>query len=492
MKNRRSWLRALFLGVIISSGCAINPVSGRPELILLSTRGEQQLGEAQSKEVESAIGLVENEQLASWVNAIGQRLAKHSPRHDVGYQFQVVDSAEPNAFALPGGYVYVTRGLLTLVNSEDELAGVIAHEIGHVAARHSAQQVTRAAPFAILTNVGAAVTSIASPSLGRAVGGVGGLAAGIMLAPFSRDQEREADRVGQELSAAAGWDPAALPTILGSLERQQALAGNGGAGFLASHPSTPERVAATTAYAAQLQRTPGDPILGTRAGVLSRLDGLVVGPAAAQGVAAGPTFMHPDLGFFARFPESYDVTPSHRITLGAAKDDSGAILLAVVGEGEDPMDGPRALDQKSGTKIAESARPVNVPGHKAVGVRARMQTDSGEVVVAFAWIAHAGHIHQALGVAPIARAEAFLTAYDAFLESFRALTTAERAAIREEHLRVVPALKDETLGAFTARSKTPWKLERVALINEVREDALLSAGQLLKVSLPEPYASRAR
>lgn len=481
--------RPFLLLLLFVSACAINPVTGRPELTLISTRGEQSLGEEQSKAVESELGLVDRERLTSWVTAIGQRLATHSPRHDVSYEFHVVDAEEPNAFALPGGYVYVTRGLLALVNSEDELAAVLAHEIGHVAARHSAQQITRAAPFAVVTNVGAAVTGLASQSLGRAVGGVGGLATAVMLAPFSRDQEREADRVGQDLAAASGWDPAALPAFLSTLEAQQVMLGNASSpGFLASHPATPERVSTTRAYAATRERAAPQPIEATRGGVLSRLDGLVVGAPASRGIARGRAFVHPGQGTFMRFPEDFKVVPVRRMAIGIAKDEESLVILETVGEGDDPMDAPRALEKRTGAKVVEITKPVKVPGLRAVGMRGRIQTDSGDAIVAISWIAYGGRIHQVLGAARMSRAEAFLAAFDEAVATFRPLTGAERAAVREEHLRVVPALEDESMTAFTARTKTVWKPEMVALVNELPPATMLSRGQLLKVSLSEPYA----
>ena len=192
----RRHLGAVVLAALTAAGCATNPVSGKTELMLVSTDREKQLGREEAQRVEQDMGLLPDPVLRRYVEAVGRRLAAHSPRRDVDYRFQVVDSPEPNAFALPGGYVYVTRGLLVITNSEDELATVIGHEIGHVAARHSVQQVSRAAPLAAVTGLGAAVTGLVSPSLGRAVAGAGGAASQFVLAPFSREQEREADRVG--------------------------------------------------------------------------------------------------------------------------------------------------------------------------------------------------------------------------------------------------------------------------------------------------------
>ncbi|HZE89561.1 MAG TPA: M48 family metalloprotease [Verrucomicrobiae bacterium] len=201
---------AAVLALTLGGACARNPVSGRPEMTLVSEAKERELGEAEARRVAETMGILEDPALSAYVRAVGERLAQFSPRTDVTYTFQIVDMEEPNAFALPGGPVYVSRGLLVLTNSEDELAGVLGHEIGHVAARHAVRRVTRAAPLAVVTGLGAAVTSIVSPMLGDLVGGIGGVAGAFVLAPYSREQEREADRIGQELAGAAGWDPAGL------------------------------------------------------------------------------------------------------------------------------------------------------------------------------------------------------------------------------------------------------------------------------------------
>jgi len=119
------------------SGCAVNPVSGRSEVVLISAEEERELGAQEAEKVEKSMGLVDDPEIVAYVKTVGHRLAEYSPRQDVDYTFQIVDLGVPNAFALPGGYVYVSRGLLVLVNSEDELAGVMGHEIGHVAGRHA-------------------------------------------------------------------------------------------------------------------------------------------------------------------------------------------------------------------------------------------------------------------------------------------------------------------------------------------------------------------
>ena len=201
-------------------GCSMNPVSGWPEFTLVSQEQEKKIGAEEAKKVEEEMGLLDDAKLTAYLDTLGQRLAKESPRQNVTYQFHVVDMTEPNAFALPGGYVYVTRGLLALVNSEDELAGVVGHEVGHVAARHSVQKISKQGPFAVVFGLVSGITGLVSPLVGNIVGGIGDFTQSLVFSPYSRSQETEADRVGQDMSARAGWDPAALSTFLHTLGRE--------------------------------------------------------------------------------------------------------------------------------------------------------------------------------------------------------------------------------------------------------------------------------
>lgn len=211
---------AMVLLLIGSSACTINPVSGWPEFTLITAGQEKQIGAEEAKKVEDEMGLLDDRALTGYLDQVGQRLAKESPRQNLDYHFHAVDMIEPNAFALPGGYIYVSRGLLALVNSEDELAGVVGHEIGHVAARHSVQKISRQGPFALITNFVSGITGFFVPFVGNVLGGIGNFAQSLVFSPYSRSQESEADKVGQEMAAKAGWNPEGLAIFLNTLGRK--------------------------------------------------------------------------------------------------------------------------------------------------------------------------------------------------------------------------------------------------------------------------------
>ena len=197
---------AQLLAAVLAIGCSttVNPVTGQREVTTMSPSREAAVGRDAASQVAAEIGLVNDPELTRYVSAIGERLAAKSPRQDVVYRFHVADMPEANAFALPGGYIYVSRGLLALANDEDELANVIGHEIGHVAARHSAQRETRAMGVGILSTLGTVAAGVlGGAGAAQAASQLGQVAGAGLIASYGRDQERQADEVGQKMAADA-------------------------------------------------------------------------------------------------------------------------------------------------------------------------------------------------------------------------------------------------------------------------------------------------
>ena len=487
-------LLRVFVIICLVSGCAINPVTKRPNLVLTTKEGERQLGEEEARKIEREMGLTENPKIMSYVQSLGQRLAVHSPRQGVAYQFYVVEMVEPNAFALPGGFVYVSRGLLALANSEDELAGVIGHEIGHVAARHSVQRLSAAAPFAIVGGVAGAVTGIVSDRLSNLVTGITGLTGSIFLAPYSRSQEREADTVGIEMSAAAGWDPAGLSRFLHALEREQKLQSDeaGTISFFDSHPATPERVENTSKHAREVTRGMARPIATDRSAFLEKLDGLVIGPHPADGVFVNNLFLQPELDFAIRFPTGWKAENSRQVVLAKKKEHSTFSFLQMAAQGDDPLVVPRALAKKNGSKLLDKVERFQVGELPAARVVIQTQTKLGVTVLDLNWIAYGGIVYQIVGASPIKTYENDAPAFRKIVESFRPLTQSERMNITVTRLRTAHAHGDETLQSFSLRTKSIWTDEEAAVANGLSTDSRLREGQLLKIAKRERYLPESR
>jgi predicted Zn-dependent protease len=487
MSSSRSWI-ALRFALGLTAGCATNPVSGRPEVTVLSEAKEREISEEEARKVSDTMGLYDDAALTRYVRSVGERLARVSPRQGVAYSFQIVDMKEPNAFALPGGQVYVSRGLLVLLNSEDELAGVLGHEIGHVAARHAAQRVTRAAPIGILTGIGSAVTGIVSPTLGNLVGGIGGAANALVVAPYSRGQEHQADEIGQELAAKAGWDPSGLTSALRALEREEALhAGEKRpASFFATHPPLPDRVADTETRGATLTRVAAAPIAGTRAEFVRQLDGLPVGARAQDGAFDEQTFRHPDLDFQVQFPAGWKTANERKVVGAGAPDGRAVVGLEVAGKGDDPDAAMRQFADKTKLDVASGAERLKINGLPATHATTVARTRDGRLALDLTWIAYAGRVYRITGITEPDAASAAAPSFASTARSFRQLTRAERAAIRETRVRITTARRGETLQDVLTRMRSTWNVATAGVANGV-ESGGLAAGQPVKVAVDEPY-----
>lgn len=481
-----------FLAVLVllqMHGCAMNPVSGRPELTLVTEEQEKELGAQEAEKIELQMGLVPDEKFTRYLNTLGKRLAEASPRPGLDYHFYLADMEEPNAFALPGGYVYVSRGILMLANSEDELAGVVGHEVGHVAARHTVQTISKRGPFAVVFGIASGLAGLVSPFVGNIIGGIGDITQSVIFSPYSRSQETEADRVGQEMAARAGWDPAGLTKLLTSLDREVKLFENSNRkpSFFDTHPPTPDRVERTAAHAKELTKASIQPISSSREEFLRRLDGLVVGPRAANGVVKGTSFLHPDLNFIVEFPDGWKVQNSPQKIIAAAADGEVAAVVGAVAESNDPLEGARLLEKNAKQKgIVSKTTRTKINGLPAAQTQLRAD---GDVMIDFTWIAYGGLVYQVAGLAASKQFAALKPVFDKIANSFRSLTPSERAGITETRIRLVTGRDGEAIDALVQRTGSAWNQEELAVANGLTATDRLHEGQLVKVAVKEAYLS---
>ncbi len=299
---------AFALTLLALGGCAQNPVSGQQDFVLMSEAQEIRFGRDANADVRTQYKVYESAALQGYVNGVGQKIALHSHRPNLQYHFTVLDSPEINAFALPGGYVYITRGILAYLNSEAELAAVLAHEIGHVTARHGVRQ----ASASQATGIGIALASIFVPQINSS--NLGQNLAGALLSGYGRDHELEADRLGAEYLARTEYDPHAMIEVISILKNQELLdaeiAKQEGReprryhGLFATHPDNDTRLQQVVGESSHL--TVANPN-GGYAQFLQQIDGLTFNESGDQGVVRNNKFMHADLGLVLSFPRSWRV-----------------------------------------------------------------------------------------------------------------------------------------------------------------------------------------
>ena len=450
---------------------------------------EIERGKRAAAAIEEQIGLADHPLLQQYIEAVGRRLAEASPRADLSYEFRLLDMAGPNAFALPGGVIFVSRGLLVFLNDEDELAAVLGHEIGHVAARHHAKQVLRSAPLAplrVATGIGGALTSVVSPVLGHTLSASGQLASALVLAPYSREQEREADRIGQRLVAASGWNPDAMSSFMETLSREEELRGGNPhhASFLATHPTSNERSRAAHQYAAELVRSERASIAPGRRAFLDRLAGICVGRSAREGVFDGNDFLHPDLEFAVTLPAGWEQLNLDDYVGALDRENRRGVIVGVAAAGDDPM----AVAREAGRGLRLTHAAVGTEINHLEAVRARAH--EGGVSAELTWIAHRGLVYLVNGFAPTGDFKRVHPQLRRAADSFRTLSSAERARIREDRLAVAEARPDETLATLLEREGSRWPADEAAVANAIFGDSRLGAGQPVKITRPVPLPNR--
>ena len=452
---------------------------------------EAKLGAEEAKKVEQTMGLLRDAKLEPYVRAIGEKLAAVSDLPEGPWHFMVVDVPEPNAFALPGGFIYVTRGLVALMNSEDELAGVIGHEIAHVTARHASKRIGAAiftAPVSIATGIAGLAVSVVSPSLGNVLAGTGPLlTGGLVIAPFSRKQENQADEIGQELAARAGYDPAGISRFLHTLDREVTLLAGEERSFhfLDSHPMTPGRVETTAKRAKGLEPAAGRPVARSHSDFLGRIEGIVVGEDPAQGVFEEQKFMHPELELALDFPVGWK-TENTAGAVGAISPGQDALVALRIAAKDSTLDATLAQMQKEQSDLRFER--FEIRGLSA----ARTEVSSRGHYARITLIGYRGDVFAILGQSPERSAKQYAAVFDATALSVRALRNSERGAIRESRLRVRTAHSGETPADIAKRTDSAWKPEQLAVANAVQVDDAFGQGQEVKASIEQAYTARAR
>ncbi len=472
--------------LLLQMACAVNPVTGRRQVILMSEEDERVIDEREARKVEQILGLVDAPELAAYVDALGQAMAAHAPRRQLDYHFNIVEMDVPNAFALPGGHIYVSRGLLVLSNSEAELANVLGHEIGHVVARHAAQRDMRSKTVGLATILGT-VGAVMAGADGRAVAGVQMLGAGMMSA-YGRDQEREADRIAQDLAASAGVNPRGMSDFLRTLDKTTRLEHgfSRSAGFFDTHPSTPERVAEATTRAAVLRWKPTFGLAPSRAEFFAKLDGLAIGKPASEGVMRNGRFLHPDLRVSLAFPHGWKVDNQRSRVLGVAPGQNGVVILELQGPGMDPR--AAAMQYASEERLRFTAGDsIRIGPLEALRVRGLVPTPIGYFEMELTFIAYQGHIYRLSAGAPEGQFSRHAGIFRGFARSFRSLRPSEAAVIDELRLRIATVREGEDLAQISERTGNDWSLNRTAIVNGLTLGDPLVVGTLLKIAVREHY-----
>lgn len=460
--------------------CATNPATGRREFSLVSASQEEQIGRDGYTGVVEEYGLYDDPKLAAYVDSIGQRLAKSSQLPNLAWKFSLLDDPVVNAFAMPGGYIYVTRGILAHLGSEAQLAGVIGHEIGHVTARHTAKRITQQQ----LMGLGLGIASAASETF-RRYSGPAEQALGLMLLKYGRDDENQADALGITYAAASNWDPRQIPLTYQMLARVGERAGQRLPAFLSTHPEPGDREARTTTLASQAAAGHTGLEVRERA-YLDRIQGIVYGEDPRQGYFESGRFYQPALGFEIVMPAGWRTQNGRSAVVAVAPEQRAQMQLTLARAGTLAPDAFVASLRQSGAITDASGGRETVGGWPAwVGRIAIPTKDGGSVVAVAGFIRqNAERMYQMIGQSA-ASGNADEQTIVASIRSLRPLQDAGRAHPEPARLKIAAATAAGTFEeAIRGLGDGGLKIDELCELNNRDADESVLAGTRLKTITP--------
>lgn len=444
MRTRTCILAAAL--AVFAAACATNPVTGKKQVSLLSEAEEAAIGQQQDAEVRREMGVYNDRSLEQYVNEIGQELARNSHRPNLPWTFTIVDSSAINAFALPGGYVYVTRGILAYLDDESELAGVLGHEIAHVTARHAAQAYTRQAE----ANLGLTILSIFVPST-QPFTDLSASGLSVLFLRNGREAELEADRLGVEYGSGAGYDPSGVPRFLSTLARVSALSERGIPNWLSTHPDPGSRV--TKAEPVATRFTSANATRVNRDRYLDQIRGLVFGDSPKDGIVRGNEFVHPLLRIAVRFPVGWELTNSASAVLAQEPGTQHFMVLQEVEQprGQSIAETAVAVMRKAGYTVVDG-NMQRINGNDAhVGVYRGTAKGAGKVTMRAAHIVVGRQMYVVAGFAPEQEFDLVDRDIQPALQTFRQLSQQEASRIQPNRVEFYTVQKGDSWQSIAVR-----------------------------------------
>lgn len=470
--------------ILVLAGCAVNPATGRRELMFVSENQEVQMGLSADPQITASYGLADNPELQEYVSEIGLALAEVSERPQLPWSFKVVDDPIVNAFALPGGFIYVTRGILAHFNTEAELAGVLGHEVGHVTARHGASQMTRQQ----LQTLGVVGAAVFAPSYFERYGMLGMGALQIMNLSYSRDDESQSDRLGLRYINRLGYDADAMIGVF----RMLATAGGGGDGarlpeWQLTHPYPENREADIRGTIAETGAN-RDGRIG-RNEYLDMIDGIVFGEDPRQGFFEGGRFLHPELAFELTFPSGWQTVNQRSMVAAIAPSEDAVLMLTLVTDGVGADQELRNFLRGEGITAGASGTSSR-GGIEVARSEFTATTEDGELAGEVAFIRYGDLTYQFLGYTAAAEWRTHAGSIASALSSFDAVTDRRVLDVQPMRLSIRTLPEATSLNTYVRSNPQPVDMEVLARLNRVDPAEVIPSGTRIKLIEGTPVGSR--
>ncbi len=471
---------------LLIHGCAVNPVTGKKELMLLSKSQEIAMGEQSDPSIKAQFGVYDNEAMQAFINDKGKQMGQISHRPELKYEFTILDSPVVNAFALPGGYVYFTRGIMAHFNNEAEFAGVLGHEIGHITARHSAKQYSKQ----VLAQVGLVAGMVLSEDF-RQFGGAASQGLGLLFLKFGRDNESESDRLGVEYSSKIGYDAHQMADFFNTLDRLSGGPEGRIPTFLSTHPDPADRNTKVDALARKWQeKMKNTRFEVNRNSYLRMIDGLVYGEDPRQGFVENNNFYHPELKFQFPTPARWAIqnTP---IQVQMAPEDGKALMILTLAQGKTLEQAAEATLQQYQLQLVNS-RKVTVNGLSALEMtadlvqqqdaQAQQQQQQEPIRTLTYLIEYNGLIYQFIGLSLQSDFNAYRSTFLNTMTRFNTLNDPDKLNRQPERIHIATATQSGTFQqALQVANMPSSRFEELAILNGMELGDPITKGTLFKV-----------
>ena len=470
------------LSILMFASCSRNPVTGKRELSLMSEGQEIALGKQSDPSIVAQFGLYDNAEIQSFINRKGKEMAKISHRPDLPFSFKVLDSPVVNAFAVPGGYVYFTRGILAHFNNEAQFAGVLGHEIGHVTARHSAKQYSKG----MLAQVGFMAGVIFSETF-RGLSDVAGQGLGLLMLKYGRDAESESDLLGVTYSSKIGYDSHEMAGFFQTLSRLTAQSGQSIPDFMSTHPNPNDRFNKVHEMSDNLQKIVNYPHYKVnRNEYLQMIDGLVYGEDPRQGFTENGIFYHPELKFQFPYPRQWQLANSPQVVQIAPKDGKALIQFSLA-QGTSLDQAAQTEVQNAKLNVIENSR-VNVNGNDAIALISEVvqQGQGGQqgptLRILTYFIKYGQYIYKFHGMALKTDFNSYYNSFNSTFRGFAALNDPSKINVQPERIDIITVSSTKSLQQALVAAKTPSsRLNELAILNGMELKDQVQAGTLIKV-----------
>jgi predicted Zn-dependent protease len=472
-----------FLGAtsLFMTTCAVNPVTGKKQIVFMSEAQEITMGKDADPQIIAQYGLYENKVLQDFITQKGKEMAAISHRPNLNYEFKILDSEVLNAFAVPGGYVYFTRGIMAHFNNEAEFAGVLGHEIGHITARHSVAQQTKV----VLGQVGLIGSMILVPQVAEFAEPLSqGL--GLLFLKFGRDAETQSDKLGVEYSSKIGYDAREMAGFFNTLERKSAGSGSSELpDFLSTHPNPGSRNIAVMNLSAEWQDKLklNNPSIN-RESYLKKIEGLVYGEDPRQGFLENHVFYHPELKFEFPTPQgwNYQNTP-RRVQL--APKDGKALLMLTLAEGTNLQAAAEKAIVDKNLRVIESSK-VSINGLNAISILADVKPKEGQqaanVRTLSYLIQYNNAIYHLLGASSLADFNTYFANFSQSMNNFKELKDASKLNKKAERIRIKTVQNTGSLReVFSFYKINESRMEELSILNGMNLIDKVQQGSLIKI-----------